>query len=318
MAGCYGGGYGYGFRPTSPSHERGRRAAAGDARSCAKKGHAAARRSRSRAGRSPRRSGARRGATNLERYSDYANRLPRGRTYVRNGSVVAPRRRARARSRRWSAASELYTRRASQVGRAAGARAGRRSRQRLRRHDRLAGRAAAGHVSTRPSWSGSAGEEAGLFPAPRRSRSSARARTARRCASTSPRCSTASARASTTTPSCSSACARSRRSSCSPARATGRRLAKKGPAAGRTLAAADVASVFGIEMDAPAAPPPKKKAAGGGRKTAAAAERPVRKRRARGAGADAASPKAAPVPVKRKATEAPRTSKGRAPKAGPA
>src|SRR5215216_3037047 len=26
--------------------------------------------------------------TNLERYSDYANRLPRGRTYIRNGSVV--------------------------------------------------------------------------------------------------------------------------------------------------------------------------------------------------------------------------------------
>src|SRR5476649_1147218 len=25
---------------------------------------------------------------NLERYSDYANRLPRGRSYVRNGSVV--------------------------------------------------------------------------------------------------------------------------------------------------------------------------------------------------------------------------------------
>ena len=25
---------------------------------------------------------------NMERYSDYANRLPRGRTYVRNGSVV--------------------------------------------------------------------------------------------------------------------------------------------------------------------------------------------------------------------------------------
>src|SRR2546429_3910365 len=25
---------------------------------------------------------------NLERYSDYANRLPRGRTYVRNGSVL--------------------------------------------------------------------------------------------------------------------------------------------------------------------------------------------------------------------------------------
>src|SRR6184192_3238899 len=25
---------------------------------------------------------------NLERYSDFANRLPRGRTYVRNGSVI--------------------------------------------------------------------------------------------------------------------------------------------------------------------------------------------------------------------------------------
>ncbi|MCZ7561889.1 MAG: hypothetical protein M5U30_19110 [Burkholderiaceae bacterium] len=25
---------------------------------------------------------------NLERYGDYANRLPRGRTYVRNGSVI--------------------------------------------------------------------------------------------------------------------------------------------------------------------------------------------------------------------------------------
>ena len=42
----------------------------------------------SRAARSPRASGARRGADNLERYSDYASRLPRGRTYVRNGSVV--------------------------------------------------------------------------------------------------------------------------------------------------------------------------------------------------------------------------------------
>src|ERR1700682_4738223 len=26
--------------------------------------------------------------SNLERYSDFANRMPRGRTYVRNGSVV--------------------------------------------------------------------------------------------------------------------------------------------------------------------------------------------------------------------------------------
>ena len=40
------------------------------------------------AARSPRRSGAKAWCDNLERYSDYANRLPRGRTYVRNGSVI--------------------------------------------------------------------------------------------------------------------------------------------------------------------------------------------------------------------------------------
>jgi hypothetical protein len=45
---------------------------------------------------------------NLERYSDYANRLPRGRTYVRNGSVVDLQIKP-GRSRRWSAARS-YTR----------------------------------------------------------------------------------------------------------------------------------------------------------------------------------------------------------------
>src|SRR5512140_2930960 len=44
---------------------------------------------------------------NLERYSDFANRLPRGRTYVRNGSVVdlqvAP-----GEVRAFVAGSELY------------------------------------------------------------------------------------------------------------------------------------------------------------------------------------------------------------------
>ena len=37
---------------------------------------------------------------NLERYSDYENRLPRGRTYVRNGSVIDLQI-AKARSRQW-------------------------------------------------------------------------------------------------------------------------------------------------------------------------------------------------------------------------
>ena len=41
--------------------------------------------------------------TNLERYSDYENRLPRGRTYVRNGSVVDLQIAKGQGRRRWSA-----------------------------------------------------------------------------------------------------------------------------------------------------------------------------------------------------------------------
>jgi uncharacterized Zn finger protein len=44
---------------------------------------------------------------NLERYSDFANRLPRGRTYVRNGSVVDLQITAGA-IRAWVSGSELY------------------------------------------------------------------------------------------------------------------------------------------------------------------------------------------------------------------
>ena len=56
-------------------------------RSCARR-VTRSRRSRSRDAPSPRHSGARRGATTWRATSDYENRLPRGRTYVRNGSVV--------------------------------------------------------------------------------------------------------------------------------------------------------------------------------------------------------------------------------------
>lgn len=44
---------------------------------------------------------------NLERYGDYANRLPRGRTYVRNGSVVDLQLEAGT-IRAWVSGSELY------------------------------------------------------------------------------------------------------------------------------------------------------------------------------------------------------------------
>ena len=76
----------YGFAPYVPVAERRRQAAAAMAR-LAKSGHVV----------SPVVVEGRAIATtvwgkawcaNLEAYSDYANRLPRGRTYVRNGSVV--------------------------------------------------------------------------------------------------------------------------------------------------------------------------------------------------------------------------------------
>src|SRR5256885_8754846 len=44
---------------------------------------------------------------NLERYSDYANRLPRGRTYVRNGSIIDLRV-APGAIDAWVVGSELY------------------------------------------------------------------------------------------------------------------------------------------------------------------------------------------------------------------
>src|ERR671927_489637 len=76
----------FGFRPYVPVRVRRRRAEQEMAR-LVKKGHALApvvvsgrKIAKTFWGRS--------WCQNLERYSDYANRLPRGRTYVRNGSVV--------------------------------------------------------------------------------------------------------------------------------------------------------------------------------------------------------------------------------------
>jgi uncharacterized Zn finger protein len=82
----YYGGYGYGFAPYVPVAER-RRRAERQMEKLRKQGHPV----------SPVRIEGRTIARtfwgkawcdNLERYSDFSNRLPRGRTYVRNGSVV--------------------------------------------------------------------------------------------------------------------------------------------------------------------------------------------------------------------------------------
>ncbi len=99
-------GFGFGWRPYVPVHVRRANAAREMAR-LAKKGHPV----------SPVRIEGRKIArsfwgqswcSNLERYSDFASRLPRGRTYVRNGSVVDLQIASGSVSARVSG-SELYT-----------------------------------------------------------------------------------------------------------------------------------------------------------------------------------------------------------------
>jgi uncharacterized Zn finger protein len=78
--------YGWGWRPYVSVAER-RRKAAREMEKRKKQGHAVS--PVSIEGRAIARTfWGRAWCENLERYSDYANRLPRGRTYVRNGSVV--------------------------------------------------------------------------------------------------------------------------------------------------------------------------------------------------------------------------------------
>ena len=141
--------------------------------------------------------------TNLERYSDYENRLPRGRTYVRNGSVVDLQI-AKGESRRWSPVpSSTRSRWLS---------------RRLRRHAGRPSAAIAPEPSIRwssccragwpkASWTGSAGRATACFRRRARSSSPAAVRTGPTCASTSRRCSTASAPGSTKSLSFFSCCA---------------------------------------------------------------------------------------------------------------
>ena len=89
---------------------------------------------------------------NLESYSDFENRLPRGRTYVRNGSVVHLEIQPGRISARVSG-SELYTVEitiASLPGATLEVR-----QESVRGPDRLAGRAAARTALARASWTSS-------------------------------------------------------------------------------------------------------------------------------------------------------------------
>ena len=141
--------------------------------------------------------------TNLERYSDYANRLPRGRTYVRNGSVLDLQI-TKGKVVAMVSGSDLY-----------------KSRSPLRRSRRVVGKASVG-IAQEPSirwssccragwrkasWTGSAEKATACFRPPTRSSCPAAVRIGRTCASTSRRCSMASAPGSTTNRGFSSCCA---------------------------------------------------------------------------------------------------------------
>ena len=78
--------YGYGWRPYVSAAER-RRKAEREMQKLKKKGHPVS--PVAIAGRTIARTfWGKAWCDNLERYSDFSNRLPRGRTYVRNGSVL--------------------------------------------------------------------------------------------------------------------------------------------------------------------------------------------------------------------------------------
>ena len=151
--------------------------------------------------------------TNLERYSDYENRLPRGRTYVRNGSVV-----------------DLQIAKGEVVGDGQRFRSLQRSRSPSRRSRRHAGKPSVG-IAQEPSirwssccraawpkasWTGSAGRATACFRRRRKSSCPAAVRTGQTCASTSRRCSMASAPGSTKSLSFSSCCAAWMKTNCSP------------------------------------------------------------------------------------------------------
>ena len=148
---------------------------------------------------------------NLERYSDYENRLPRGRTYVRNGSVVDLQ---IAKSQVWAvvSGSALYkvaitiapSRR--HVGRRFAA---------IVRGLSIRWSSCCRAAFPRASWTGSAGRAMASFPRPRRSSCPAAVPTGPTCVNMSRRCSMASAPGSMKSLRCSSSYAVSTKTSCS-------------------------------------------------------------------------------------------------------
>ena len=150
--------------------------------------------------------------TNLERYSDFETRIPRGRTYVRNGSVLDLQI-ARGEVAAMVAGSSLY-----------------KVKTPLRLSRRPAGKPSAGIAQARSipwlssckaawpaaSWTESVGRATDFFRRPRKSSCLVAVRTGQTCASTLRRRSMALAPGSTKGPNFSSCCAASTKMICSP------------------------------------------------------------------------------------------------------
>ena len=199
--------------PMCPVAERRRQGRSSEMAKLKKKGQPS-RRCRSRAARSPRPSGARPGATTSSATATIENRLPRGRTYVRNGSVVDLQ---IAQGKVTALVSGSDTLHGGDQHRAASRRrAGRPSAGDCAGTDRLAGRAAAGPPFRRRHGR-VCREGDGLFPRPARSSCPAAVRTGRMCKHVAAVLYGVGARLDAS-PSCCSACAGSIATSCRPRR----------------------------------------------------------------------------------------------------
>ena len=184
--------------------------------------------------------------TNLERYSDFASRLPRGRSYVRNGSVLDLQI-AKGEVKAMVSGSELYTVRVAIA-------------PATTKRWKAICKDCAGSIDSlvellqgafrSASWTGCAGRATVCFLRLARLSFPAVAPTGPTCASTSRPCSTASARGSTAAPSSCSSCAASTRTNCSQAPAKDIPLQTPAPAATKVLDDGDVAALFGLEMAA--------------------------------------------------------------------
>ena len=199
----------------------------------------------SRAVRLPRASGASRGAPTSNAIATIANRLPRGRTYVRNGSVVDLQI-AKGEVAAMVAGSDLYKIKIAIAPVKNGALESHLSR--LRGSDRFAGRATAGPFGQGRHGPGLPGGRRPVSVAGRDQAVTAAVRTGPTCASTLRRYFMALAPGSTKSLSFFSCCAAWMKTNCIDSAGQDLPLSKATPGAAKVLDDSDVAALFGIEI----------------------------------------------------------------------